>query len=136
MIRSYLNEVSLPSLTTFPLSSLNEILGYSSLTKMDVPPLDWELEEMFGSWNSAIWAIEDLVQVAGNHRATMILNKAFLHCEDFLHWAYKPNLPATFLLALDIEFKRGLYISMMKALTLMSTMICLSHSRKLLTSMW
>ena len=28
--------------------------------------------------------------------------------EDFLHWAYKPNLPAMFLLALEIEFERGL----------------------------
>ena len=68
---------------------------------------------MFGSWNSAVQAIEDLIQVAGNHRAMMILNKvykAFFHCEDFIHWAYKPNLPATFQLALEIEFKRELHL--------------------------
>ena len=80
---------------------------------MDVPPLDWELEEMFSSWNSAVWAIGDLIQGARNHRTTMILDKlykAFFHCEDFLQWAYKPSLPATFLLAFEIMFERGLYL--------------------------
>ena len=36
--------------------------------------------------------------------------KAYFYCEDFLHWAYKPNLPATFLLALENEFENGLYL--------------------------
>ena len=43
----------------------------------------------------------------------MILNKvykAFFYCEDFLHWAYKPNLLAMFLEALEIKFERGLYL--------------------------
>ena len=30
--------------------------------------------------------------------------------QDFLHWAYIPNLPATALLALEIKFKKGLYL--------------------------
>ena len=80
---------------------------------MDALPLHWELEEMFTSWNSTVWAIEDLIQVARNHRAMMILNKvykAFFHCRDFINWTYKPNLTATFLLALEIEFKRELYL--------------------------
>ena len=59
-----------------------------------------------------VCATEDLIQVARNHRATIILDKvykAFFHCKDFIHWTYKPNLPATFLLALEIKLKRGLY---------------------------
>ena len=43
----------------------------------------------------------------------MILDKvykAFLHCEDFIDWAYKPNLPASFLFALEIEFQWELHI--------------------------
>ena len=43
-LRSYLKEVSPPSLTTSPLSTLNETLGYSSFTKMDISCIDWELE--------------------------------------------------------------------------------------------
>ena len=49
---------------------------------MDISHTDWELEEMFGSWNSAVWAIVNFIQEARNHRATMILKKVFHHCED------------------------------------------------------
>ena len=34
--------------------------------------------------------------------------KALFPCKDFLHWDYKPNLSATFLLALEMEFEKGL----------------------------
>ena len=113
VLRSYLKEVFLSSPTIFLLSTLNETLGYSSLTKIDFPPIDWDLEEMFSSWNITVWASEDWIQVTGNHRATMILDKvykALFHCEDFLYWAYKPNLPGTFLLALKVEFEKVLHL--------------------------
>ena len=55
-LRNYLKEVYPPSLTTFPLSTLNETLGFNSFTKLDISHTDWELEEMFGSWNSTIEA--------------------------------------------------------------------------------
>ena len=74
---------------------------------------DWELEEIFGLWNNAGQATEDLIQTARTHRAMMILNKvykAFFHCEDFVNWAYKLHIPHTFLLALKIEFERGLHL--------------------------
>ena len=44
---------------------------------MYLSPLDWELEEMFGAGNNAVWAIEDLIQVAGTHRALIILDKVY-----------------------------------------------------------
>ena len=68
---------------------------------------------MFGIWNSIIWDISNWISTASNHRSTMILNKvykAFFHCDAFLHWVYKPNLSATFMLALEIEFERALYL--------------------------
>ena len=80
---------------------------------MNPPPLDWQLEEMFGAWNNAVQAIEDLIQVAGTHRAMMIPDKvyrAFFYCEDFVSWAYKLHLTHTFLLVLEIEFKRELHL--------------------------
>ena len=80
---------------------------------MDIPPTDWELDKMFGLGNIAVWTKCNWIQVAGNHRSTLILDKvymAFFHCKDFLHWAYTPNLPATFLLTLEIKFEKGLYL--------------------------
>ena len=80
---------------------------------MDAPSLDWELEERLSSWNSAAWAIEDLIQVARNLRAMMILDKvykAFFYCKDFIHWAYTTNILATFLLDLKIKLETGLYL--------------------------
>ena len=68
---------------------------------------------MFGSWNSVVCAIEDLIQVAGNHRALMILKKvykALFNCEAFMNWVYKLNLAHMFLLVLEIKFVRGLYL--------------------------
>ena len=81
--------------------------------KKNPSPLDLELEEMFGAWNNAVQAIENLIQVAVNHRAMMILDKvhkAFFHCKDFIYWVYKLHLTHTFQLALEIEFKRGLHL--------------------------
>ena len=83
------------------------------LQKKDVSYTDCELERMFGLWNSTIWDISDWIQVAGNHRSTMILNKlykAFFHCDAFLNWAYRPNRSVTFMLVLENEFERGLYL--------------------------
>ena len=60
--------------------------------------------------------------------------RTFFHYEDFLHWAYKPNLQAIFLLVLEIELKRDC-TSAMKAMTLMWTMIGLTCYIKMLTSM-
>ena len=79
---------------------------------MNLSALDWELEEMFGVWNNVVQATEDLIQVTRTHRAIIILDKvykAFFHCEDFINWAYKLHLTHTFVLVLEIEFKRGLY---------------------------
>ena len=56
----------------------------AALQKMDISHTDWELDRMFGSWNSAIQYISDWIQVDRNHKATMIPNKVYkvlLHCE-------------------------------------------------------
>ena len=74
---------------------------------------EWELDRMFGLWNSTIWDISDRIQVARNYRSTIILNKvykAFFQCDDFLHWVYRPKLSAMFMLALETEFERALYL--------------------------
>ena len=79
---------------------------------MNPSPLDWELEEMFGAWNNAVWYIEDLIKAARTHRARMIIDKvykAFFHCKGFVNSAYKSPLTHTFLLAQEI-FKRGLHL--------------------------
>ena len=70
---------------------------------------------MFSIWNSTIQEICNWIQVAGNYRCSVVLNrvyKAFFHCEDFLHCPYGPDqiLLATFMLALKIKFERALYI--------------------------
>ena len=75
---------------------------------------EWQLDRMFGIWNSAVQDISNWIQVARSERSIMILNKvykAFFHCEDFLHWAYRPDqiLLAMFMLALKIDFERALY---------------------------
>ena len=36
--------------------------------------------------------------------------KDFFHCEDFLNWAYKLHLTCMFLLALETEFERAMYL--------------------------
>ena len=66
---------------------------------------------MFGIGNNTIQDKSSWIQVASNHRSTVILNKvykAFFHYDDFLHCAYSPdqNLLAMFMLALEIEFER------------------------------
>ena len=35
---------------------------------------------------------------------------AFFHCKNFINWAHKLHLTYTFLLTLEIEFERGLYL--------------------------
>ena len=73
---------------------------------------EWELDRMFGTWNSTVWEISNWIQVARNHRSTMILNrfyKAFFHCDGslviyqtkifshihtgFRHWVSKGTIP-------------------------------------------
>ena len=61
-----------------------------------------------------IWEINNCILAANNHRSTGILNKvykAFFYCDDFQHWAHRPNqkLLATCMLALEIKFERSLY---------------------------
>ena len=52
--------------------------------------------------------------MAGNYRSTVIIDKvykAFFHCDDYLHWAHRPDkvLHYTFILALEVEFKLALH---------------------------
>ena len=52
--------------------------------------------------------------MARNYRSTVIINKvykAFFHCDDFLHWAHRPDqvLHSTFILALVVEFELALH---------------------------
>ena len=75
---------------------------------------EFELNRMFGIWNSAIWKISSFIQMVGNHRSTVIIdkvNKAFYHCDDYLHWARRPDqvLHSTFMLALEAEFELALH---------------------------
>ena len=86
--------------------------------KMDISNTDtyeWELDRMFSIWNSAKWEISNWIQVASNHRSTVILNmvyKAFFHYDDFIHWGCRlvQNLLAIIMLAIEITFERALYL--------------------------
>ena len=49
-----------------------------------------------------------------NHRSTVIIDKAykaFFHCNDYLHWAHRPDqvFHSTFILAPEVEFKLALH---------------------------
>ena len=80
---------------------------------MNALPLNLELEEIFGSWNSTVLVIEDLIQAVGNHRATMILDKfykALSSAKPLLTGPINQMSPAIFLLAWEIKFKRGLHL--------------------------
>ena len=51
--------------------------------------------------------------MARNYRSIIILDKvykAFVHCDDFLHWAFRANLSAMFMLALEIKLEGALYL--------------------------
>ena len=76
---------------------------------------EFELDRMFGIWNSAIWEMSSLIQMARKHRSTVIIGKVykvFFHCDDNLHWANRPDkvLHSTYLLALEVEFKLALHL--------------------------
>ena len=139
-LRSYLKAISPPCLTTFPLSTLKEPQGYSSF-KMDIFNTDaseWQLDRIFGLWNSAIHGIGNWIQVAGTHRSAVVLDrvyKVFFHSKDFHEWAHRPDqiLLATFMLALEIEFERALCLCNEGYETMM-TMAYHSHSTYLPTS--
>ena len=82
-------------------------------TKLDVYN-EFELYRMFGIWNSTICEISSLIQMAGNHRSTVIKDKvykAFFHCDDYFHLANRPDqvLHSTIILALDIKFEMALH---------------------------
>ena len=52
--------------------------------------------------------------MARNHRSTVIIDKVyktFLLCDDYLHWAIRPDqvLHSTFILALEVEFELALH---------------------------
>ena len=75
---------------------------------------EFELDRMFGIWNSAMWEISRLIQMARNHRCTVIIvnvYKAFFHCDDYLLWAHRPDpvLHSTIILALEVEFELALH---------------------------
>ena len=66
------------------------------------------------AYGSAIWEISSLIQMARYHMTTVIsdnLYKTFLHCDDYLLWAHRPDqvLHSTFILALEVKFKLALY---------------------------
>ena len=49
-----------------------------------------------------------------NHRSTVIIDKvykAFFHCDDYLHWAHRPDqvLHSTFILALEVKLELDLH---------------------------
>ena len=55
---------------------------------------EWQLDRVFGIWNSTIQEVSNWIQVASNYRSTVVLNrvyKALFHCDDFLHWAHRPD---------------------------------------------
>ena len=57
VLRSHLKEISLVSLITFQLSTLKSHKETAALQKMDIFNTDayeWELDRIFGIWNSAI----------------------------------------------------------------------------------
>ena len=110
VLRSYLKAISPPSLTTFPLSPLNEPQWY-----FVADAFEWQLDRMFGIWNSAICEISNWIQKASTYRSTVVLNriyKAFFHSKDFLDRVHRPDqiLLAILMLALEIEFERALYL--------------------------
>ena len=73
---------------------------------------EWQLDRMFGIWNSAIHEIRNWIQEASTYRSTVVLNrvyKAFFYSENFLDWVHRPDqiLWAMFMLALEIKFERA-----------------------------
>ena len=69
---------------------------------------------MISIWNNAIWEISSFIQMAGNHRSTVIIDKiykVFFHCDNYLPWAHRPHqvLHSTFILTLDVEFELALH---------------------------
>ena len=51
VLRSYSREISMASLTIFPLSTLNEPQGYSNFKKIDIfdsDAFEWQLDRLFG----------------------------------------------------------------------------------------
>ena len=69
---------------------------------------------MNGIWDSAIWEISSLIQMARDHRSTLIIDKiykAVFHCDDYLHWAHKPDqvLHCTFILSLEVKLELSLH---------------------------
>ena len=54
---SYFKEISPLSVTTFPISTLNEPQGYYSFKKdiFDTDTYECQLDRMFGIWNSTLW---------------------------------------------------------------------------------
>ena len=92
---------------------LNKALSYIIFTSIDVYN-EFELDRMFGIWNSAMREISFLIQMVGNHRSTVIIDKvynAFFHCDDYLHWAHRPDqvLLSMFILALEVKLEIALY---------------------------
>ena len=91
---------------TLPVSTLNKAQGYNIFTRIDVYN-EFKLDRKFGIWNSPIWEISSLIQMAGNHRSTVIIDKVykvFFHCDDYLQWAHKSDqvLHSTFILPLEV----------------------------------
>ena len=52
--------------------------------------------------------------MAGNHRSTVVIDKvykAFFHCDDYLHWAQRPDqvLHSPFTVALAVKSELALH---------------------------
>ena len=69
----------------------------------------WELDRLFGVWNSAVQQINDWIHMAHTYRSTVVLEKvhtAFFNSAYFGKIITRANehLLAQFTLALEIEF--------------------------------
>ena len=99
--------------TTQPPDNINKTLRYNIFTRMDVYN-EFELDRMFGIWNSAIWEVSSLIQMARNIQVYSNYRQGLqgiFHCSDYLQWAYRPDqvLLSTFILALELEFELALH---------------------------
>ena len=64
------------------------------MDNFDTDAYKWQLDRMFGIWNSAIHEISVWIQKASTYRSTVVhvrVYKAFFHSKDFLNWAHKPH---------------------------------------------
>ena len=61
---------------------------------MDIYAFQWELDRLFGVWNSTIQQISNWIQTAGTYRSTEVLDKvheAFFNSDYFIEMTTREN---------------------------------------------